>query len=118
MCQRRVPFQIINQHIDSSCKLTAPPSPRRPKGKAKQEWSKILGGEHRPSKERAKEKEKSRLRSPDDAPEYLPTVSYHTLKDKRVQELLQEHGLPTTGDRSAWVRRHRQCVYLRLLLDV
>lgn len=109
MCQRRVPLQIINQHIDSRCKLTAPPSPRRPKGKAKQEWSKILGGDHRPGKERTREK--SRLQPDEDSePDYLPTVSYHTLKDKRVQELLHEHGLPTTGDRPAWVRRHRQCV--------
>ncbi|KAI0725180.1 hypothetical protein C8Q72DRAFT_622447 [Fomitopsis betulina] len=111
MCQRRVPLQIINQHIDSRCKLTAPPSPRRPKGKAKQEWSKILGGDHRPGKERTREK--SRLQPDEDSePDYLPTVSYHTLKDKRVQELLHEHGLPTTGDRPAWVRRHRQWLTL------
>ncbi|EPT06219.1 hypothetical protein FOMPIDRAFT_1027042 [Fomitopsis schrenkii] len=110
MCQRRVPFQIINQHIDSRCKLTAPPSPRRPKGKAKQEWSKLLRGDHRADKDRTKEK--NRLKSPDDEPDYLPTVSYHTLKDKRVQGLLHEHGLPTTGDRPAWVRRHQQWLTL------
>ncbi|KAH9842555.1 uncharacterized protein C8Q71DRAFT_733395 [Rhodofomes roseus] len=118
VCQQRVPFQIINQHIDSSCKLTdaPPPSPRKPKGKAKQEWSKILGGAaalgRRPNKERDKERVKSPAAQHDDEPEYLPTVSYHTLKDRRVQELLNEHGLPTTGDRHAWVRRHQKWVTL------
>ncbi|KAH9926137.1 uncharacterized protein B0H18DRAFT_1006669 [Fomitopsis serialis] len=118
MCQRRVPFQIINQHIDSSCKLSAaaPLSPRKPKGKAQQEWSKILGGGAGPGRRGHKERDGERLKSPvsqpDDEPEYLPTVSYRTLKDKRIQELLHEHGLPTTGDRNAWDRRHQKWVML------
>ncbi|KZT67796.1 hypothetical protein DAEQUDRAFT_672676, partial [Daedalea quercina L-15889] len=111
VCQRRVPLQIINQHIDSRCKLTAPPSPRRPKGKAKQEWSRILGGTGPPAKGRDRDKDRCVLVCSSSG-EYLPTVSYHTLKDKRVQELLHEHGLPTTGDRPAWIRRHRQWVTL------
>jgi hypothetical protein len=38
----------------------------------------------------------------------LPKASYATLKDKQLKEMLQEHDLPTTGDRPQWEQRHQR----------
>lgn len=47
----------------------------------------------------------------------LPKASYATLKDKQLKEILLEHSLPTTGDRSVWIQRHQQCVVFFFLMD-
>ncbi|KAJ7915519.1 hypothetical protein B0H13DRAFT_400233 [Mycena leptocephala] len=41
--------------------------------------------------------------------DHLPKVSYDTLKDKQLRDKLVEHGLPTTGERTAWIARHQRC---------
>ena len=46
----------------------------------------------------------------DDNAAPLPKVSYDTLKDKKIRELLAEEKLPTTGDRATCVERHKKCV--------
>lgn len=38
----------------------------------------------------------------------LPKVSYQTLKEKAIKQLLTEHKLVTTGDRAACVARHKR----------
>ncbi|CCM05056.1 uncharacterized protein FIBRA_07259 [Fibroporia radiculosa] len=120
LCQKRVPLDVINQHIDSSCRVFtsssstgASGSGTTHKGKQKQEWSKLLGsdsGSSRRAKEKGKGKERAGGELSED--EYLPKVSYHTIKDKRLLELLHEHELPTTGERAAWVRRHEKWVMM------
>ncbi|KAI0928009.1 hypothetical protein AcW1_005392 [Taiwanofungus camphoratus] len=114
VCQKQAPLQTINAHIDSNCRMfTGEASSRSaipgPKGKQKQEWSKILGGGGAPSR---KGKEKDRAKSETMDAEYLPKVSYHTLKDKKLAELLNEHELPVNGDRNALIRRHSKWVML------
>lgn len=49
MCQKAVISQKINIHLDSSCKrhlakAVTNKAPLDPKGKQKQQWSKLLGG--------------------------------------------------------------------------
>lgn len=43
--------------------------------------------------------------------ERLPKVSYAVLKDKALKDLLVSQRLPTAGDRSAWILRHRRYVH-------
>ena len=38
----------------------------------------------------------------------LPSASYNMLKDKKIREMLAEHGLPTAGERTALVARHQR----------
>ncbi|PCH38443.1 hypothetical protein WOLCODRAFT_161580 [Wolfiporia cocos MD-104 SS10] len=125
LCQRRVPLESINQHIDSGCTLTPSaggPSSSRPhasragsrdKDKQKAQWTKLFDGGSgaAPPSRRSKEKQKERASEAGEA-EYLPKVAYATLKDRRLQEMLAEHGLPTAGDRAAWERRHQKWVTL------
>ncbi|KAJ2925213.1 hypothetical protein H1R20_g11894, partial [Candolleomyces eurysporus] len=42
----------------------------------------------------------------------LPKVSYATLKERQIKELLQEHNLPVTGDRNQLEQRHQRWVML------
>ena len=52
--------------------------------------------------------------------EPLPKVSYHTLKERRIREMLMEYDLPTNGDKDALASRHQryahQCDPYYLLL--
>jgi hypothetical protein len=41
-------------------------------------------------------------------PEPLPKASYATLKDKQLKDMLLEHKLPVTGERSVWNARHQR----------
>ncbi|TRM59928.1 hypothetical protein BD626DRAFT_550071 [Schizophyllum amplum] len=68
-------------------------------------WSKLLGSNVDPGKARGKQKEDMKESS-------LPKVSYDTLKDKKIRELLADEKLPTTGDRSTCVTRHKKWVML------
>lgn len=38
----------------------------------------------------------------------LPIQTYATLKDRQLKEMLQEHDLPVTGNRSKWEQRHQR----------
>lgn len=40
----------------------------------------------------------------------IPKVAYHTLKEKRLREMLSDHDLPTTGDKDTLIRRHERWV--------
>jgi len=40
----------------------------------------------------------------------LPIQTYATLKDRQLKEMLQEHDLPVTGNRSNWEQRHQRYV--------
>lgn len=42
----------------------------------------------------------------------IPKVAYHTLKEKRLREMLSDHDLPTTGDKDTLIRRHERWVLL------
>ncbi|KAI0045147.1 hypothetical protein FA95DRAFT_1561436 [Auriscalpium vulgare] len=98
-CAHRVHMDKINQHLDSGCKL--PPSTVTTSAKQKDAWSKIFSGETR---------KKGKDRTGDDAP--LPKVSYAVLKEKQIRELLAEHDLPTTGERSLLIARHQRWITL------
>jgi len=45
-------------------------------------------------------------RAPEDEDEYIPTVTYHTMKDKQLRDVLSQYQLITTGDRNAMIARH------------
>lgn len=40
----------------------------------------------------------------------LPLSTYSTLKDKQLKDMLAEHKLPQTGDRTIWEQRHQRYV--------
>jgi hypothetical protein len=40
----------------------------------------------------------------------LPKVSYDTMKDKQIKNLLSEHNLSIVGDRDKLIARHRRYV--------
>ena len=42
----------------------------------------------------------------------LPKVSYDTLKDRQIKELLSQQDLPISGDRTHWIKQYQQCVFL------
>lgn len=98
ICNKSVKFKIINFHIDSGCKDTPPDSTRSKKS----EWAKIMS-----SKNKGKQKE-----SDDTEAERLPKVSYGTLKDKRLKEMLAEYNVATHGDRNLLIQRHQRWVML------
>lgn len=43
----------------------------------------------------------------------LPKVSYDTLKEKQIRDLLMQHGLPTVGDRHTLIKQHQRYITLR-----
>ena len=49
---------------------------------------------------------------PDSSATPIPKASYHTLKEKRIREMLSEHDLPATGDKDTLTRRHERWVLL------
>lgn len=46
------------------------------------------------------------LRVVDQESEPLPKVAYDTVTQKRLREILDEQGLPSTGDKAAMTARH------------
>lgn len=42
----------------------------------------------------------------EDDGDHLPTVTYSTMKDKQLRELLDHYNLSTAGDRAAMIARH------------
>lgn len=113
VCRKHVPFDVINQHIDSNCRKfsAGEQSSSKEKNNQKQQWSKVFDkGGVASSTRRSKEKERDTSKTPDEG--YLPKVAYHTLKDKRINDLLNEYDLPTSGDRAAGIRRHEKWVVL------
>ncbi|KAF5373090.1 hypothetical protein D9758_001564 [Tetrapyrgos nigripes] len=105
LCSKRVLFKNINSHIDKGCKDES-----QQRANTKTRWAGILGAQSNTTKtSKRKGKEPS---SSDDEDLPLPKKSYGTLKDKAIKELLNEHGLPTTGDRNTLIARHQQWVIL------
>jgi len=39
---------------------------------------------------------------------YLPKLCYNIMSDKKIKELLREHGIITKGDRNSLIRRHKE----------
>jgi E3 ubiquitin-protein ligase RAD18 len=120
MCNKSVKFKNINPHMDNGCKDTPPDSTRS------SEWAKIMGGKN---KGKQKSVFQTRLicnnilmlhyREIDDVEsERLPKVSYGTLKDKKLKEMLAEHNLATHGDRNLLIQRHQRSVLCHLLLTM
>ncbi|KAI0637400.1 hypothetical protein C8Q77DRAFT_1155241 [Trametes polyzona] len=119
ICEKPVQSQYINMHIDSGCKrhVVEPTAQLDPKGKQKQQWSRILGGgtsSGASTKGKGKGKGKLRTKENVDDPglEHLPKVAYDIHPQKRITEMLNEWGLPTHGDKNALVRRHSRWVVL------
>ncbi|RDB24183.1 Postreplication repair E3 ubiquitin-protein ligase rad18 [Hypsizygus marmoreus] len=96
LCNKHVRYKSINQHMDRGCKDTPPDSTRS----TKSDWQKIMSGN--------KGKQKDTSDSEDNFP--LPKASYATLKDKKLKEMLAEHGLPVSGDRNLLIQRHQRWV--------
>ncbi|KAI0373293.1 hypothetical protein BV20DRAFT_1119336 [Pilatotrama ljubarskyi] len=121
ICQKAVPSQKINMHLDSGCKRhlaegsSSSSAHPDPKGKQKQQWSKLLGKPpNAPGKGKDKGKGKARAMEGDEdsEPEHIPKVAYDIHPQKRIAEMLSDWGLPTHGDKNALVRRHSKWVVL------
>jgi E3 ubiquitin-protein ligase RAD18 len=116
--------------------LTAPGIEKQKKSneQVKGEWNKIMGGGGGVVKGRTKAKGKEKERyvpspksislvlprakllfcnfkktnsDPTDS-HPLPKASYAVLKDRQLKDMLIEYNLPTNGERSAWIARHRR----------
>ncbi|KAI5899301.1 uncharacterized protein SCHCODRAFT_02482875 [Schizophyllum commune H4-8] len=105
VCFKPVKFKNVNSHIDSNCKrLLHTPKPTKAStstSSSSNAFSKLMPS----GKSRGKHKE-------DDNAAPLPKVSYDTLKDKKIRELLADEKLPTTGDRATCVERHKKWVMI------
>ncbi|EMD34430.1 hypothetical protein CERSUDRAFT_97689 [Gelatoporia subvermispora B] len=131
ICNKMVVERMINQHIDSGClSYLSEASSSGARGEQKMQWSKLFGNTEstRKGKDKGKAKAKDRHANNDAfrRPAYqsgsdiddlfnadpLPKMSYDVLKDKRIQEYLMEHDLPTTGSRDACIARHQKWVML------
>ncbi|KAJ7771607.1 hypothetical protein B0H16DRAFT_189580 [Mycena metata] len=93
LCAKIVRYEEINKHMDNKC---APSPSNAPPKSQKAAWSSLMQG----PKSKGKEKEKAPA-----VDEYLPKVSYDTLKDKQLKDKLAEQGLAVTGDRAMWTER-------------
>ncbi|KAK0210223.1 hypothetical protein DFS33DRAFT_270245 [Desarmillaria ectypa] len=105
VCGKTVKHEIINQHLDSGCKTFDL------NNSSKTAWSKIMAPRVHPGKSKqtqARGKERS-LSVEDEA---LPKVSYDTLKDKQIKNLLHDQGLSTSGDRALCITRYQKWVML------
>ncbi|KAF9466269.1 hypothetical protein BDZ94DRAFT_1251555 [Collybia nuda] len=98
LCAKAVKYKNINIHIDNGCPDLPPAAPRS----SKMEWNKLMA----PKSSWGKDEESGSKDS--DFP--LPKASYGMLKDKKLKEMLAEHGLPTTGERTLLIKRHQQWV--------
>ncbi|KAJ3550754.1 hypothetical protein NMY22_g257 [Coprinellus aureogranulatus] len=89
-----------------------PRLPRPGKGKIKEStsanaWSKLM---QQPKPKSKKQKRQATAESDDEGP--LPKVTYATLKERQIKDLLQEHNLSTQGDRATLEQRHKKWVML------
>lgn len=48
----------------------------------------------------------------DDDASPIPKVAYHTLKEKRLREMLADHDLPNNGDKDTLIKRHERWALL------
>jgi len=102
ICTQGVKYKELNGHMDNNCAIVSP-KPLAPTSKSQKTlWSDIM-------QPKSKGKEKDRATSDED---YLPKVSYDTLKDKQLKDKLVDLGLPTSGDRAAWIARHQRWAML------
>ncbi|KAK0458547.1 uncharacterized protein EV420DRAFT_364248 [Desarmillaria tabescens] len=105
VCGKAVKYEIINQHLDSGCKTF------ELNNSSKKAWSKIMAPRIQPGKSKQSQaKGKERSSSIED--EALPKVSYDTLKDRQIKNLLNDQGLSTSGDRALCITRHQKWVML------
>ncbi|KAG5354247.1 hypothetical protein C0989_003760 [Termitomyces sp. Mn162] len=100
LCNKRVKFKSINQHMDNGCKDLPPISSSARSTAA--DWQKLMG-----KSLKGKQKDND---DDDDDEHPLPKASYNTLKDKQLKEMLIRYGLPTTGDRNQWIQRHQHWI--------
>ncbi|RPD59166.1 hypothetical protein L226DRAFT_488681 [Lentinus tigrinus ALCF2SS1-7] len=133
VCQKQVPSQKINAHLDSNCKRFlaegstsgSGPAAESSKSKQKQRWNQLFSGggtgSGAPPRSKDKDKDKDREKGKgkaratpdtDDEPEHLPKVAYDIHPQKRIAEMLAEWDLPTHGDKAALTRRHKKWIVL------
>ncbi|KAJ7722271.1 hypothetical protein DFH07DRAFT_857002 [Mycena maculata] len=98
LCAESMKYRELNTHMDNNCSSGKPSAP--PSKSQKAQWSDIMGGQ---SKAKGKAKEKAAAED-----DYLPKVSYDTLKEKQLREKLASHGLPTTGNHKLLAARHQR----------
>ncbi|KAG6845719.1 hypothetical protein H0H87_004985 [Tephrocybe sp. NHM501043] len=101
LCCKKVKYKNINLHMDKGCKDV----PSISVNSATSDWKKLMA---KPSKG----KQKVWDRDDDDDGHALPKASYDALKDRKIKEMLIEQGLPVSGDRNHWIKRHQQWVIL------
>ena len=104
ICSKHVPYRDLNDHIDRNCS-----DPRKGEAKAKgsasaNAWSKLM----QPANPKAKGKFKRQVASDSEDEGPLPKVTYATLKERQIKDLLQEHDLSAQGDRATLEQRHRK----------
>ncbi|KAJ7043099.1 hypothetical protein C8F04DRAFT_29930 [Mycena alexandri] len=90
ICAGSMRYKELDRHIENNC---APSPPTAPPKSQKAMWSTIM-------QPKSKGKEKAPA-----VDEYLPKVSYDTLKDRQLKDKLAEQGLAVTGDRALWTER-------------
>ncbi|KAI0806934.1 hypothetical protein C8Q74DRAFT_1342039 [Fomes fomentarius] len=128
MCQKHVPLDKINPHIDSGCKrylsdgsgsgTSGGPSGGKTtqnKNQQKQQWNSLFSGAGGGSKVRDKGKGKSRAtpeRDDDADADHLPKVAYDVHTRKTIAGMLAEWDLPTQGDKDVLAKRHKRWVIL------
>ncbi|KAJ7168242.1 hypothetical protein C8R43DRAFT_983682 [Mycena crocata] len=101
LCHREVKYKILNRHMDNDCSSAGSDKPTTSSSKSQGAmWNDLM----RKPKSTGKGKERA---APNEA-DCLPKVSYDTLKDKQLRDMLSEHGLPTTGTHAILADRHRQ----------
>ncbi|KAF8894717.1 hypothetical protein BD779DRAFT_859472 [Infundibulicybe gibba] len=99
LCNASVKLKRINEHMDRNCDQLGSVEQAGNKNSKQKEWGKIMG-------------QSGKGKANDDDAFPLPKASYGTLKDKKIREMLSEHGLPTHGERSACIQRHQRWVIL------
>ncbi|KAJ7581489.1 hypothetical protein C8J56DRAFT_266020 [Mycena floridula] len=97
VCQKKVSHEKINQHLDNNCSIPIAKSKADSGSERKDAYSMLMSP-------KGKGKEKAEI--PEDDP--IPKVSYDTLKEKQIKDLLQEHGLSLAGDRHIMATRHQK----------
>ncbi|KAF9049216.1 hypothetical protein BDZ89DRAFT_941014 [Hymenopellis radicata] len=99
VCNRPATEAVINQHLDKGCTATDAKN-------TKDAWSKLMTG-----KKPVNGKGKTKSSTPDiDEDTPLPKVSYDTLKDKQIKDLLVKQGLSVIGDRQQLINRYQRWV--------
>ncbi|KAF8919257.1 hypothetical protein CPB85DRAFT_1172246, partial [Mucidula mucida] len=97
VCNKPATEAVINQHLDKGCTTTDSKS-------TKDAWSKLMTGKKPVNG-------KGKTNTPDiDEDSPLPKVSYDTLKDKQLKDLLVKQGLSVIGDRQQLINRYQRWV--------